>query len=576
MALQSWGAPYVHSNYYLFSRQLREHMFSIDEQKGMTRMDEQISALKKVRDGLYEEAKAFLGNDTPKIAYRKIIEGDTEISRIGKQVIADPAARKALLRTTYTKKEVTDIIKPGVLEELAEKIVEELDIKELAEAISKELFDKGFGKQSRAIQIEQLKQIFNIDPKVLDRILNDFLKGKLRSSSGKIQKIVKEILAQKKKEDSGENGSIVYENFIRYFERAVKDRARQSGLYSTNIDIVTQYLERVKPKLKNIIKQQYSITDASRALGEEIHASVNENSGLVEIAVGDKTEREIRADNNLIPSLETATTWNDPNKMSYTDLILINSNGMRVRAQSKNYVEAYGTFLRTKQDGTKQDVYQSTHLFSRKMLFKEFFMKLMTESGGRINIAGEIDLDTLSYIVANEIWFDMHGSIDKGSSVGWRTGKVHTRLFDSDSWLSRALSGAFVNFLGIVVSESGEVIPSISNVFFLIDNEALVPTYELIDNVIKYYENGMAQMVNIDVSPSRTGVGFDYTSPSRFLQAKADATPDGLRQATYTDEGLVTVGRLQGQHIMNTLQIKSVNLGISLKQLLTSGWQFDI
>jgi hypothetical protein len=121
-------------------------MFSIDEQKGITKMDEQISALKRVRDRLYEEAKAFLGNDTPEIAYRKIIEGDTEISRIGKQVIADPAAKKALLRTTYTKKEAKDIIKPGALEELTEKIVEELDIKELAEVISKELFAKGFGK----------------------------------------------------------------------------------------------------------------------------------------------------------------------------------------------------------------------------------------------------------------------------------------------------------------------------------------------------------------------------------------------------------------------------------------------
>jgi hypothetical protein len=126
-------------------------MFSVDEQKGISRMDEQISALERVRDRLREEAKAFLGGDTPEEAFRKIIEGDTEISRIGKQVIADPAARKALLRTTYTKKEATDIIRPGALEELAEKITEELDIGELAEIISKELFDKGFGKQSRMI-----------------------------------------------------------------------------------------------------------------------------------------------------------------------------------------------------------------------------------------------------------------------------------------------------------------------------------------------------------------------------------------------------------------------------------------
>jgi hypothetical protein len=60
----------------------------------------------------------------------------------------------------------------------------------------------------------------------LDEILNNFLKGKLRSSSGKIQKIVKEILKQKRKGSSDKNASLVYENFIRYFERAVKDKAR--------------------------------------------------------------------------------------------------------------------------------------------------------------------------------------------------------------------------------------------------------------------------------------------------------------------------------------------------------------
>lgn len=129
-------------------------MFSVDEQKGISKMDEQISALKKVRDGLYKEAEAFLGKDTPEMAYRKIIEGDTEISRIGKEVIADPAARKALLKTTYTKKDAVEIFKPGAFEEIADKIAEELDITELAEIISTELFAKGFGKHSRVNQIE--------------------------------------------------------------------------------------------------------------------------------------------------------------------------------------------------------------------------------------------------------------------------------------------------------------------------------------------------------------------------------------------------------------------------------------
>ena len=74
-----------------------------------------------------------------------------------------------------------------------------------------------------------------------------------------------------------------------------------------------------------------------------------------------------------LEDISKATTWNDPTKMSYTDLILVREfNGVqkRVRAQSKNYVDAYKTFLDT------GDVYQHTHLFSKQMLFKDFFQKL--------------------------------------------------------------------------------------------------------------------------------------------------------------------------------------------------------
>jgi hypothetical protein len=88
------------------------------------------------------------------------------------------------------------------------------------------------------------------------------------------------------------------------------------------------------------------------------------------------------------------------------------------------------------------------------MLFKDFFNKLLTESGGRANILGDFSPDILAYIVANETWFDEYGSYDKGSHSGWRQeNEGDTRIFGTDSWLSRALSGALINFLGIVVSE---------------------------------------------------------------------------------------------------------------------------
>jgi hypothetical protein len=83
----------------------------------------------------------------------------------------------------------------------------------------------------------------------------------------------------------------------------------------------------------NKIKDFYAPTEASRALGEEIISTVwnaDTSSFITSYAVGSMSEMDIRKE--LMPSLEKAATWNDPTKFSYTDLILENKNGKRVRA----------------------------------------------------------------------------------------------------------------------------------------------------------------------------------------------------------------------------------------------------
>lgn len=553
-------SPYVHSNYYLFSKQMRDYFFTVDDEQGLSRMQAQIDALKTIREQLHTEAKNFLGGDTPEQAWQKIKQGDTMISKIGKEVILDPQAKRALMKKVYAKEEVYQVIdEEKISAQIAKEIDDIVDINELADKISDSLFSQGFGNKSKSAQKEILREMF-ISQSEVDKILNQHLKGKLRSAQGKINKILKEILNSQIK---AENKVQAYDSFISYFKRAVREKAQQLELYSIDTSIVDKYLKKVEDQLSSVLAAEYTSTNASGALGEEIISAVNDNQLLTMLPGGKKTENEFRKE--LLPSLVTATTWNDPDKMSYSDLVLINENGVRVRAQSKNYTGAYETFIRT--DG---DVYQHTHLFSKEQLFKDFFQKLERTT----NIVGDIDYGYLSYIVANEIWFDQHGSIDRGGNKGFRQDETHTRLFGSDSWLSRALSGAFVNFLGVVVSE-GNVISEVSNVFFLIDNNALVPTYELIDNVLSYWEKGQDEMTRIRVVPSKTGVRYKWPSPEEFLEKKANAA-NGLGPAVYEDPALVKVGQEQGAGIMETLKVQSVNLGINLKTLFTSPWRFDV
>ena len=556
--------PYVHSNYYLFSKQLRDYFFEVDEQKGINLMQQKITELKKVRDQLRDKALEFLDGDTPEMAWRSIQQNDPAMSKIGKQVVANPRAKQALQSYLYDKESAFKTVKTEseLAKHLANNISEIIDIQDLTKEITTFLFDKGFGGKTKIQQIEELSKTFNISQKQLDEIIDKFLKGKLRSVNGKIQKIVKEILVQQN--INSKNSGLAYSSFISYFEREVREKAKAGGMYSVNESIVERYLDKTRERLKEAInKSQYSNTDSSRALGEEIICSVNDNKLMVMVPGGTKLEKDFRAE--LLPTLEQATTFTGLNKMSYSDMVLINKNGMRVRAQSKNYVGAYDTFLKF------GGVEQHTNLYSKEMLFKEFFEKLQQSN----NFMGSLDLNYLSYIVANEVWFDSHGSISgRGSEKGFRGNNTHTRLFESDSWLTRAMSGALINFLGVVVS-SETVLTDVSNIFFLIDNKALIPTYELINNILDFWDKGVKQMTNIKVSANLRGVKYKYDSPLGFLKEKADAA-GGLGPATYEDQQLVNVGKEQGRKIMETLKFKGVRIDVDLNNLLTSAWRFQI
>lgn len=573
--LAGFDNPYVHSNYYLFSRQLKDNYINVENSWETSKMDQQITILRQLSKDLRKEAFDFLGTDTPKAAMEKIRNKDAIMSQIGRDVLTTPGTRQVLLSSAYSKDWVKkqarleDDVAQAVLENMDEIVSEKELVDLLVEAIFTEDFSKKTGKQQK----EALAAAFNIGAKeqkvqqAFDALFSKRV-SKLRSSNGKLKQHIKKILRELAPGDAKNK-----EKFLQYFEKKVRKLA-SSGIYDVNgQDTVETYLKNFRqiftsdPK----IKEFYTPTEASRALGEEIEVSAwnaDSNSFIIGVATGTMKETEIRE--KLMPSLETAATWNDPTKFSYTDIILENKNSKRVRAQSKNYVGAYETFIQT-----DKNIYQHTYLFGEEMLFKDFFNKLKTEYGGKANLFGNYDPDWLAYIVANEAWFDERGSYDKGSHSGWRQDdQGDTRIFGSDSWLSRALSGALINFLGIVISEDQRVITDLSNVFFLIDNKALVPTYVLIDDVISYYETGKAELANIRVTMKNRSASYEFNDKKSFYAAKAEAAGGILGEAIYEDSGLVGIGKKQGAKIMESLRIKSVNLGIDLEKLLTSSWVF--
>lgn len=574
LKLTDSNSPYVHSNYYLFSQQLKKYYIDTEDPSDTSRMDQQIEKLKKMSKDLRAEAFEFLGTDTPETAMDKIKNKDAIMSKIGQDVLTTPGAREVLLSSAYSQNWVQKQL--NIEDEIADIIIDAIkgtiSEKELVDLIADAIYTEDFSKMSGRQQRQRLGKLFRINEQDLEEAFKDLCSkkiAKVRSSSGKLKTYIKKVIHKLEKGDAKAR-----EAFLHYFEKQVRKKAA-SGVYNINDEnTIEQYLQNFKEKFlsNSKIKDFYAPTEASAALGEEIISTVwnaDSNSFIISSAVGSMSETEIRKE--LMPSLETAATWNDPTKFSYTDLILENKDGKKVRVQSKNYIGAYETFIRS-----GKDVYQSTYLFGEEMLFKDFFNKLLTESGGRANIFGDFNPDVLAYIVANEAWFDERGSYDKGSHSNWRQeNEGDTRIFGTDSWLSRALSGALINFLGIIVSEE-QVITDLSNVFFLIDNKALVPTYVLIDDVISYYEQGKSELTDIRIMMKKNTAQYAFNNKKEFYSAKAGATEDGvLGEAIYEDVGLVGIGKRQGEAIMGSLKVKSVNLGVSLEKLLKSSWTFD-
>ena len=121
---------------------------------------------------------------------------------------------------------------------------------------------------------------------------------------------------------------------------------------------------------------------------------------------------------------------------------------------------------------------------------------------------------------------------------------------------------------GFTAETTVEVINKIigqSNVFFVLDNAVLYPTYLIIEAIQKQLqavEIGIAKLsVTLDTN-------FDMPDATNFKQQKDDAKDPDWNWGQEYGEGVLAVGRNEGQNILNSAQISRVNLVLNVNQIL--------
>lgn len=117
-----------------------------------------------------------------------------------------------------------------------------------------------------------------------------------------------------------------------------------------------------------------------------------------------------------------------------------------------------------------------------------------------------------------------------------------------------------------------------SNLFFLINNTALIPTFEIINALIRSLTKRQEAILGIRVSLYKGSYDYNSISPEAFYRSKRNALPLGVKMSPDRrgeDAGLVDVGKSMGRNIIDGgVGVKSFNLNFSSENILKSSYNF--
>lgn len=606
---ESLDNPYVHSNIWNFTEnQVRGSFLDRgNEEEYKRRIGAEIDNLKKISNQLREETQRFLGARNTSDA--AIEEKLREIAQsIGDDNLRYIKAMNKVLRSKdfQYSKGLSDRVKviegdklTKAFEDIMGKTVEgEVPIIDVAKKAIDDLESKGFfeNKTTVSAQKETLTNYFTKkfgkNDKLIEEIQKEFTR-QLSSKNGKILKIVKDqirkqvppdqlIESEYKKSSDKKNRDdaiIIYGVFKNQFIKEFPENTKAAEDWC-EAHIREPFIDTY---VKSIGSAQ-TVGNYSEILLQNLSISISSNgkNGILIETVGKLTEKKLRESNMMgapVNSLlqNLTSIGSTDKKQGYTDFILTNpKTGQKARAQSKNSIAA---FLNAKEG---EILPLQAKLYHGVQGGVANFLTMLAGEGKLENFTtiNTDELNVIAYLIANALWFSTHQSIDK--TGGKRDAAVRTTTRSGDSQglnyifesINRLLGLQVKNFLGVIIEKIGnsyQIIPNLSNLFFFLGNSVYLPTYKIIDEIIKQIEFETNEIASLKIS---IGNPTDYykSTAEGFYKDKISAV--GILDASknYTDEGLLSVGRAQGKAILESAPLKSVNISFDMKKLTQSAY----
>lgn len=307
-----------------------------------------------------------------------------------------------------------------------------------------------------------------------------------------------------------------------------------------------EYLNKFEENLRNNkMVQVVNTSHVSGVLGENYFAAaINAaeikpgNNSVTITTTGSFSEEEVR--NKIFRSDKLSEEdlqkhgWITLDKESFSD-ILIHYKGKTARAQAKNYTNVYNQILWG----------NDTVLMQIKTLEDKNILQFLNQIATSGNVLQNFNQEELTYVLANTIWFSQKGGIN---------GEKMT--MGEASRLAEELSMAVINFIGVVIDDNYNVIDDLSNIFYILNNAALIPSYQIIDKLIDRLTNKIEGRQTFTLTLNTGSIKYMEKSPKKYYLGKKER---------FENKGdLIAYGSSQGESIISSTKIEAGRMNLLL------------
>lgn len=559
-------APYVHSkskNYVGISDfAIFREIYTNDDEKVLKRLE-------AIANQLKEETKRFLDGTGIVVENNQNLMKDLDnfffrrkdkLVQIALDILYDPE----FLERLVPKFKKSDFNFNQISKALEEKVVDDATISAMAKSFAKNL--KKFYTKSGKNQIKYFAKIFGELEGDIQTLFKDDLgiQKALTSNQGRIVEVFQTFLTNKIIAKQEETSTVLGLN---YFEEQFRNKAKKIA----SDQEINEFLGKFTNLLKNTISDKFKIlTDEQQAkgfLGENIIASIlNSSEGVgfrIEV-IGSISEDFIRQRDLGELESQIPKLFKQQDKQGYSDMI-IELNGKKARIQSKN---AYGS-LQVLLNQESNHATASLYLVDKKK-YIDLISNLSYAHDGLIS---EEVLKEMSYYLANAYWF----SKTKGQ---FRNQGQVPSLGNATTEVEKVLRMFISDFLGVVwadlateKAEQVKVYANVSNLFFLVSNTSLIPTFMIIEDLIKRLREAGDQ---VDTLGSKMRIGLKppaVTVNSKDFYTKKLTSIANLRlkggDARYP-QPLLDIGKEKGKQIIEGFSVDSIKLNMQLERILAT------